>query len=220
MLALAAAGGVDGLWLRADRQTAGKGRMGRDWQSPVGNFYGSTLVRLRPGDPQAATLALVAAVALHDVFRFLAPDVDFRIKWPNDLMVDGAKLSGILLERADDAVVVGIGVNLAFHPDGLERKVTSLKALGGDVPTPEDFQHILADRFDDWLDVWRNTGLPALRSAWVDRAHPRGTALSVNAPDGSVTEGLFDGLAEDGALRLRLADGTIRAIHAGDIFLI
>lgn len=220
MLALAAAGAEEALWLRADRQTAGKGRMGREWQSPVGNFYGSTLVRLKSGDPQPATLALVAAVAMHDAFGFLAPDVDFRIKWPNDLMVDGAKLSGILLERAGDAVVIGIGVNLAFHPEGLDRKVTSLKGLGVAPPTPADFQHILADRFDNWLAVWRNTGLPSLRSAWVERAHPKGTALSVNAPDGSVTEGLFDGLAEDGALLLRLADGTIRAIHAGDIFLI
>lgn len=220
MLAMAAQGAEDGLWLRADRQTAGKGRMGRDWLSPVGNFYGSTLVRLKAGDPQPATLALVAAVALHDAFRFLAPDVDFRIKWPNDLMVNGAKISGILLERADDAVVVGIGVNLAFHPEGLARKVTSLKALGISPPAPEDFQHILSARFDDWLAQWRGAGLTALRSAWVDRAHAKGTALSVNAPDGSVTEGLFDGLAEDGALLLRLADGTIRAIHAGDIFLI
>lgn len=194
--------------------------MGRDWQSPVGNFYGSTLVRLTAGVPPPATLALVAAVALYDAFRFLAPDVDFRIKWPNDLMVDGAKISGILLERADDAVVVGIGVNLAFHPEGLPRKVTSLAALGVAVPTPEDFQHILAARFDAWLDSWRRAGLAAVRSAWVERAHAKGTALSVNAPDGSVTEGLFEGLAEDGALLLRLADGTIRAIHAGDIFLI
>ena len=194
--------------------------MGRDWQSPVGNFYGSTLVRLTAGDPRPATLALVAAVALHDSFRFLAPDIDFRIKWPNDLMVEGAKLSGILLERSGDAVVVGIGVNLAFHPEGLERKVASLQSLGVVPPEPGEFQHILAARFDDWLTVWRRAGLAPLRTAWVDRAHPKGTALSVNAPDGSVTDGLFEGLAEDGALLLRLADGSIRAIHAGDIFLI
>lgn len=220
MLALAAEGAADGLWLRADRQTAGKGRMGRDWHSPVGNFYGSALVRLRAGDPQAATLALVAATALHDALSFIAPDVPFQIKWPNDIMVDGAKLSGILLERSGDAVVIGMGVNLVFHPEGLERKVTSLRALNAVAPEAADFQLILADRFDGWLSRWRTEGLIALRAAWVARAHPKGTALSVNAPDGSVTEGLFDGLAEDGALMLRLADGTIRAIHAGDIFLI
>lgn len=194
--------------------------MGRDWQSPVGNFYGSTLVRLRAGDPQAATLALVTAVALQDALIFVAPDVPFQIKWPNDIMVDGAKLSGILLERSGDAVVIGIGVNLAFHPEGLDRKVTSLRALEAAVPDAAEFQLILADRFDDWLARWRSEGLSALRAAWVARAHPKGTALSVNAPDGSVAQGLFEGLADDGALMLRLADGTIRVIHAGDIFLI
>ncbi len=194
--------------------------MGRDWQSPVGNFYGSTLVRLRAGDPQAATLALVTAVALQDALTFVAPDVPFQIKWPNDIMVDGAKLSGILLERSGDAVVIGIGVNLAFHPEGLDRKVTSLRALEAAVPDAAEFQLILAGRFDDWLARWRSEGLSALRAAWVGRAHPKGTALSVNAPDGSVTQGLFEGLADDGALMLRLADGTIRVIHAGDIFLI
>ena len=194
--------------------------MGRDWQSPVGNFYGSTLVRLRAGDPQAATLALVTAVALQDALTFVAPDVPFQIKWPNDIMVDGAKLSGILLERSGDAVVIGIGVNLAFHPEGLDRKVTSLRALEAAVPDAAEFQLILAGRFDDWLARWRSEGLSALRAAWVARAHPKGTALSVNAPDGSVIQGLFEGLADDGALMLRLADGTIRVIHAGDIFLI
>lgn len=220
MLALAAAGEPEGLWLRADRQSAGRGRMGRDWQSPTGNFYGSTLVRLLPGDPEAATLALVAAVAVHDVLSAFAAQVPFRIKWPNDVMVEGAKISGILLERTGDSVVVGIGVNLAFHPEGLPRAVTSLAGQGAPVPAPDVFQVELADAFARWLRRWRSEGLAVLRAAWVERAHPAGTALSVNAPDGSVTEGLFDGLEADGALRLRLADGSVRAIHAGDIFLI
>ncbi len=194
--------------------------MGRDWQSPVGNFYGSTLIRLNPSDPPAATLALVAAIAVQEALAYFAPETPFRIKWPNDVMVDGAKMSGILLERTGDAVVIGMGINLAFHPEGLARKVTSLKALGAAVPLPDEFQTVLAERFDSWVGVWRSSGLDVIRRAWVDRAHPKGTALSVNAPDGSVTEGLFEGLAEDGALMLRLADGSIRAIHAGDIFLI
>lgn len=118
MLALAAAGAAEGLWLRADYQTGGRGRQGRVWQSPPGNFYGSTLVRLRGGDPAAATLALVAAVALEEAVRIYAPGADVAIKWPNDLLLGEAKLAGILLERADDAVVVGIGVNLAHHPAG------------------------------------------------------------------------------------------------------
>ena len=89
--------------------------MGRAWESPAGNHYASGLVRLRPGDPDAATLALVAAVALYDTVVLWADAAAIRLKWPNDLLVAGAKLSGILLERTGDAVVIGFGVNLAHH---------------------------------------------------------------------------------------------------------
>src|SRR5690606_6236394 len=107
MLALAQAGASEGLWLRAERQTLGKGRQGKAWESPPGNLYASTLIRLRPSDPPAATLALVAAVALEEAVSVFLP-ARAAIKWPNDLLIDGAKLSGILLERAADAVVIGI----------------------------------------------------------------------------------------------------------------
>lgn len=218
---LAAEGAPDGVWLRADRQSAGRGRLGRVWESPVGNFYGSTLVRLAPHDPPAASLALVAAVAVHDALKKAAPGIAAQIKWPNDVLVGPAKISGILLERApDEAVVIGIGINLAFHPTDLPRPVTSLAALGAAVPRVDDFQHSLADSLDGWLAVWRSDGLGKITQAWMQRAHPIGTPLSAALPDGSVSEGQFDGLEADGALRLRLANGTVRAIHAGDIFLI
>ena len=211
----------EGDWLVADRQTAGRGRGGREWFDGSGNFMGSTIIHLRFGDPEPATLALVAGLAVHQaVSAHLPPDRQALLKWPNDVMVEGAKISGILLERTGDSVVVGIGVNLAFHPEGLSRAVTSLAGLGAPVPCPDVFQVELADAFARWLRRWRFEGLAVLRAAWVERAHAIGTALSVNAADGSVTEGLFDGLEADGALRLRLADGSVRAIHAGDIFLI
>jgi len=219
MLALAAAGAGEGLWLRADRQTGGRGRQGRVWQSPPGNFYGSTLVRLRGSDPAAATLALVAAVALEEAVRIYAPGADVAIKWPNDLLLGEAKLAGILLERADDAVVVGIGVNLAHHPAGLDRPVTSL-AQHGPAPDPAEFAPTLADAFARWLSRWRGEGLAVIRDAWTARAHPAGTALAASLPDGERVEGIFERLDADGALILRLADGRVRAIHAGDIFLI
>ncbi len=221
MLAHAMAGAAEGDWLRADRQMAGRGRMGRAWASPLGNFYGSTLVRLRPQDPAPASLAFVAAIAVHATLAQLAPTVSATIKWPNDIMVGPAKLCGMLLERAGDgAVVVGIGVNLAFHPTDLPRPVTSLAALGAPVPTPDAFQVVLADQFDQWLARWRRDGLAAVTQAWIARAHPLGTPLSAALPDGLVVQGAFDGLAPDGALKLRLADGQLRAIHAGDIFLV
>lgn len=209
---LAREGALEGLWLRAGRQTGGKGRQGRLWVSPPGNLYASTLVRLRAEDSAAPTLALVAAVALHEVVSIYAPAT--LIKWPNDLLFNGAKLAGILLERQGDAVIVGFGVNLAHHPDGLDRLATSLGALGGMAPEPGPFLEILSRAFSRWLARWRYEGLAPVRAAWLEAAHPLGTALATGEG-----EGLFDGLNQDGALRLRLVDGSERVIHAGDIFL-
>lgn len=210
---MAREGAPEGTWLRAGRQTGGKGRQGRAWQSPPGNLHASTLVRVRPGDPPAPTLALVAAVALHEVVEIYAPSV--RIKWPNDLLFDGAKLAGILLEREGDAVIVGFGVNLASHPDSLERPATSLAALGGMAPEPAPFLEVLSRNLSRWLAIWRDQGVAAVRAAWLAAAHPLGTPLVT-----SEGEGLFEGLDESGALRLCLADGSLRVIHAGDVFLL
>ncbi len=231
MLTLARGGVEEGVWLRAERQNGGRGRQGRAWASPVGNLYTSTLVRLRASDPQAATLALVTAVALEEVVRAYLPPRHSRegendrgksqlqLKWPNDLLLDGAKLSGILLEGAGDAVVIGIGVNLAHHPTGLDRPATSLAAHGV-TPDPADFLDTLVEAFALWLARWRGEGLAPIRARWLERAHPAGTALTARLPDGSATDGLFAGLDSDGALILRLADGTTRVIHAADVFLI
>lgn len=207
-------GAPEGLWLRAERQTGGKGRQGRAWLSPPGNLYISTLVRAQLGEPPTPSLALVAAVALHDVLAPLCgPGV--LIKWPNDLMCGGAKLAGILLERTGSAVVVGFGINLAHHPDGLGRPVTSIDALTGTAPDPSEVAGALAERFAHWLACWRGGGLEPVRTAWLAAAHPPGTVLAT--PEG---EGTFAGLDGSGALRLKLASGDIRLIHAGDVFLI
>jgi BirA family biotin operon repressor/biotin-[acetyl-CoA-carboxylase] ligase len=219
VIALARDGAAEGLWLRAERQTAGRGRQGRTWVSPVGNLYASTIVRLRPGDPAAATLALVAAVALEEAVALHLRRGGLMLKWPNDLLLDGAKLSGILLERVDDAVVIGIGVNLAHHPTDTDRQATSLAAHGVAVE-PACFLDVLADTFVRWLARWRAEGIAPVRDRWVERAHPAGTALTARLPDGASVDGLFERLDGDGALILRLADGTRRVIHAGDVFLI
>lgn len=213
LAALAREGAPEGLWLRADRQSGGKGRQGRQWESPPGNLYASTLVRLRPGDPPAPTLALVAAVALQEAVSLHADGV--CIKWPNDLIADGAKLAGILLEREGEAVVAGFGVNLAGHPSHIERPVTSVAKLAGSAPQPDALLDVLAEAFARWLGRWRGEGLGPVCRRWLERAHPVGTPLVT-----SEGAGLFDGLDEYGALRLRLADGTSRVIHAGDVFLI
>jgi BirA family biotin operon repressor/biotin-[acetyl-CoA-carboxylase] ligase len=219
MVALAARGEPEGSWLRADIQTGGRGRQGRQWVSPAGNLYASTLIRLLPGDPGPATLALVAAVALEEVVAAYVAPARLALKWPNDLLGDGLKLSGILLERSGDAIVIGFGVNLIYRPSLDDREVTSLSALGGTSVIPSLFLIDLADSFARWLARWRGEGLGPVRGRWLQRAHPLGTALSVRQDSGTL-EGLFDGLDSDGALRLRLADGGVRVIHAADVFLL
>lgn len=216
MAELARNGASEGLWLRAERQTAGKGRQGRAWASPEGNLYISTLVRVRPGEPSPATLALVAAVALEETVSVFG--VQPMLKWPNDLLVNGAKLSGILLERVDDAVILGFGVNLAHCPVGLGQPATSLRVYAP-APDPQVFAETLAEIFARWLSRWRD-GIAPVRERWLARAHPIGTALAARLADGTSVEGLFDGLSHEGALMLRLAGGSSRAIHAGDVFLL
>jgi BirA family transcriptional regulator, biotin operon repressor / biotin---[acetyl-CoA-carboxylase] ligase len=206
-------GAEEGLWLRAERQSGGKGRQGRRWESPPGNLYASTLVRLRPGDPPAPTLALVAAVALHEAVAHFADCV--RIKWPNDLIAGDCKLAGILLEREGDWVVIGFGVNVARHPDLTDRPATSLALLTTRAPEPPVLLEMLSEAFARWVGRWRTHGTEPVARAWLERSHPLGTPL---ATPGGV--GLFDGLEPDGALRLRLADGTLRVVNAGDVFLI
>jgi BirA family biotin operon repressor/biotin-[acetyl-CoA-carboxylase] ligase len=215
LLAEAQAGAPEGLWLRAERQTGGRGRAGRGWQSPPGNLYASTIVRLNPGDPDAPTLALVASVALEEVASAYAGPGKLQLKWPNDLMAGPAKLAGILLERVGDAVVIGFGVNLAHHPTDLERPTSSLAVLAGAAPDPANFLADLADAFARWVARWRGEGLAPVRARWLERAHPLGSALSVAG-----MQGLFDGLDSGGALLLRHADGAVETIRAGDVFLI
>lgn len=217
---MARAGAAEGTWLRADTQSGGRGRQGRIWTSPPGNFYGSTLIRPRPGDPAPATLGFVTAVALDQVISARLGDAALLIKWPNDLLVNGAKLSGILLERVDEAIIVGLGVNLAHHPEGLDRPTISLAVCGVAVPAPADFLVDLAAAFAHWVARWRSEGFGVIRQRWLGRAHPIGTALAVSLPDGSRLEGLFEGIDSDGALNLRLASGALHVMHAGDVFLI
>ena len=205
----------EGDWLIADRQTEGRGRLGRRWSDGAGNFMGSTLVRRLPGDPPPQTLAFVAGLAVHAVCAAAAPGAGIELKWPNDVMAGQAKLAGMLLESQAERVVVGIGVNLASAPDVPGRLTTSLAALGRAV-SRDAFASDLAETFAAELTRWRQGGLAPVLRRWQAAAHPAGTPLAVQADGGSVT-GRFAGLAEDGGLQLRLADGTTRIIHSGEV---
>tara|TARA_R110002110_G_scaffold34834_3_gene118129 strand:- start:7048 stop:7815 length:768 start_codon:yes stop_codon:yes gene_type:complete len=224
---LAEAGEVGPLWIVAGRQTAGRGRRGRSWASPAGNFMGTYFFRPRCGPRRAGEMSFVAAVAVHDAVSSLLPPPSrprLKLKWPNDLLHDGAKLAGILLESSGVAgaevawLAVGMGVNLAHHPEGLEYPATSLPAFGLAAVTPDDALAALAASFDRWIAVWRGVqGFAAIREAWLARAQGLGGPVTVRLERETI-EGSFEGLAPDGALQLRLADGALRLIAAGDVF--
>ncbi|HUD27543.1 MAG TPA: biotin--[acetyl-CoA-carboxylase] ligase [Novosphingobium sp.] len=209
----------EGDWLVADRQTAGRGRLGRAWNDGLGNFMGSTVVRLAPGDPSPASLALLTGLAVHEALAgFVGEGRDLRLKWPNDLLLEGGKVAGILLDMTGGVVVVGIGVNLAAAPDVPGRRVAALSAFGP-APTRDAFAGALAQAFDRELQRWRSVGLAPLLRRWQSAAHPKGTPLTVLPPGEEALHGTFAGLADDGNLRLALSDGSIRTIHAGDVLL-
>lgn len=208
---------AEGYWLVADRQSAGRGRQGREWFDGSGNFMGSTVVHLGKGDPSPPSMALVAGLAVYEaVIPLLADPSRLFLKWPNDLLLAGAKLSGVLLEREGDALIVGIGVNLVSAPDLPDRKTIALSALGV-APQRDDFARQLAAAMATELERWRAYGMAPLISRWLAAAHPEGTLLIVQEPGAEPVNGTFAGLEPDGALRLRLADGTTRAIHAADV---
>lgn len=210
---------ADGHWLVADRQSAGRGRQGREWSDGYGNFMGSTVVHLQPADPLPPSLALVAGLATYQAVVPHCPDpTPLRLKWPNDLMYAGAKMVGILLEREGDSVIVGIGVNLAAAPPVPGRETIALSKFG---PSPDRdlFANSLANHFDEEILRWRTYGLDPLVRHWESAAHPKGTPLTVHEQSEGIISGTFDGLLPDGSLSLRLANGATRAIHAGDVML-
>jgi len=188
--------------------------------SPLGNLYASGLVRLLTDDPVAPTLALVAGIAALDVLQSYLPGENLQLKWPNDVLVGQAKLAGLLLEREGDAVVIGVGANIATHPADLDRPATSLAALDGKIVPVRDVVEAMAESFSHWLNIWRGEGVARIAAAWAARAHPLGTPLAADTGDQQHLVGVFDGLDGTGALRLRLADGSISVIHAGDVFLV
>lgn len=211
---------AEGDWLVAERQNAGRGRQGREWFDGHGNFMGSTVVTLGPNDPPAYTLALVAGLAVYEALVPLLPDPSaLMLKWPNDVLLQHAKLCGMLLERQDATVVVGIGVNLAAAPSVEGRDTIALGQVTP-APAPSDFGKALALSFATEVERWRTFGLETVIRRWSAAGTPKGTRLKVHEPDGRLVEGDYSGLDALGNLELRLDDGSIRAIHAGDVTLV
>ncbi len=219
---LARDGAGEGLVVIAERQTAGRGRRGRAWVSPLGNLYSSTLVRPDCRAASAAQLGFVAALGVSGAIGEVAPHVATCCKWPNDLLANGKKVSGILLETEmvagdrPDFVIVGVGVNLASSPRDTPYPATSLAEEGAPGIAPAEMAAAFIRHFAVWLATWRNAGFAPIREAWLTRAMGLGEPVQVRL-ERDTLDGRFLDLDEDGALLLGQPDGR-RRIAAGEIF--
>jgi BirA family biotin operon repressor/biotin-[acetyl-CoA-carboxylase] ligase len=222
---LADQGEAEGLFVVAGRQTAGRGRHGRSWLSPSGNLYASLLLRPRRSLAEAASLSLVAALALAETIEALAAGrVRPRVKWPNDVQIAGAKIAGILLEAAADGrggcdwVVAGIGVNLAWAPEGEVRyPTTHLAACGIPVPPPREFLTALAGPLRRRLDLWGTGGFAPLRPAWLARAVGIGDSAELKLGAEAIRGRLVD-VDDEGAVLIERV-GRIERHTAGELLL-
>jgi BirA family biotin operon repressor/biotin-[acetyl-CoA-carboxylase] ligase len=218
VLAAAEAGDAGGLAVLARRQSAGRGTQGRPWVSPPGNLFLSVL--LRPGGPARLLpqWSLLAGVALADTLAPLLPDpAALRLKWPNDVLVSGAKCAGILSQGGVDAagqidwVVFGIGANLAVAPAVPDRATTSIAAVAGHAPGPEAVAHRLLAA----IGHWQALGLDAVREAWAARGPALDTPLRLQQA-GTPREGRFAGLDQEGRLLLATPAGLL-PVASGEV---
>jgi BirA family biotin operon repressor/biotin-[acetyl-CoA-carboxylase] ligase len=219
----AEAGQTGPIWITALTQTAGRGRRGRSWESPVGNLAATLLfVTDRPA-AEAAQLSFVAALAVADLASAYVPASLVSLKWPNDPMIAGIKTSGILIESGQHPagglwVAVGIGVNLAHPPLQSEKPATAFaRHMTAPPPAPLEALTVLAEAFERWRSLWDSAGFAAIADAWTARAHGLGEACVARLGTETL-QGVAEGLDSDGSLRLRLADSSLRRITAGDVF--
>jgi BirA family transcriptional regulator, biotin operon repressor / biotin---[acetyl-CoA-carboxylase] ligase len=215
-------GAGEGLVITAARQTAGHGRRGRSWTSPPGNLYSSILLRPQCRAATAAQLGFVAALGVADAIGELAPVVELRCKWPNDLLANGKKVSGILLETEmatgdqPDFVILGIGINLVSSPCDTPYPATSLAEEGAPGMTPTRMIAVLIRHFASWLTSWQQDGFAPIRKAWLARAAGLGEPIQVRL-ERDTLHGRFVDLDNDGALLLDMPSGS-RRVAAGEVF--
>ncbi len=219
--ALAVAGAPHGTVVVAREQTEGRGRLQRRWLSPKGNLHLSVVLRPEVEAARATELGFMATLAVAEaVEAFLPPGMRAKLKWPNDVLVNGAKIAGILPETELSGsgiawVVLGAGINVAHRPLDTPYPATSLVEAGSNVPSPDPIVPILLTRIASWWDVWTQYGFAAVRQAWLERAHRLGELIEVRIGDSPV-RARFAGLDRDGALLLDTPGGR-RRITAGEV---
>jgi BirA family biotin operon repressor/biotin-[acetyl-CoA-carboxylase] ligase len=212
---MAAQGAPHGTVIHADEQTAGRGRMAHTWFSPPGNLYLSIL--LRTGQPLHRTpeLSFLAALAVADTVEALLPrQTRAMLKWPNDVLVNGGKIAGILLEHVEQATIMGIGLNVLQAPSNSAYKTTTIVANGG-IASVDGARDILLDRLGRYLGTWQSQGFAPIRDQWLGRSYPIGAAIRATS-GGNPIAGNFAGLDTDGALLLDTPQGQQRIV-AGEI---
>jgi BirA family biotin operon repressor/biotin-[acetyl-CoA-carboxylase] ligase len=223
---LAEAGEMGPLWIAARRQTQGRGRRGRAWSTGEGNLAATLLVSPDVPVAEAAQLSFVAVFAVRAMARDWVDQHLLKFKWPNDLLLDGGKVSGLLLEsgRRDHGSVwlaIGVGVNLASAPSGTELAATCFAdhlKPGAETPTPEEALGSLSQKMAARISAWTRSGFEPFRVDWLRGAHGIGGPCVARLAEGRSLEGVAEGMDEDGALLLRLASGEVRRITAGDVF--
>lgn len=218
-------GAEDGTLVWAKEQVKGRGRQGRGWASPRGNLYLSLVLRPECSPAAAAQLSFLAAVALGEAVGTVAPPmVEVTFKWPNDVLFNNRKGAGILLESKStpegmiDYVILGMGVNVQCHPEDAAFPATSLRFEGcpptlSEVELLEAFARSFLSRANTWIEE----GFEPIRRAWLAHATSLGKEIEVRLPKETLT-GTFEALDENGVLQLRLADGSLRQIAAGDVY--
>ncbi|MCD6035372.1 MAG: biotin--[acetyl-CoA-carboxylase] ligase [Rickettsiales bacterium] len=209
----------------AASQTQGHGRYGREWTSPKGNLYLSFLLKPTEFVRFVPQISFVTAVAMGEVVAELLPEtVTLGYKWPNDLLLNGKKFAGILLESSlaasgdkVDWLIVGLGLNITRHPENLPVHATSLAAEDADLLTDERMRDRVLARFAEYYSLWQREGFAPIRDAWLKRAALRGEKLSVRT-SGDEYEGVFEDINRNGELVLVLPDGRRRLVSAGEVF--
>jgi BirA family biotin operon repressor/biotin-[acetyl-CoA-carboxylase] ligase len=211
----AEAGEGEGLVIVAERQTAGRGRQGRVWESPNGNLYASILLQPKDRPQDAALYSFIVALAVVETVKEYLAHSSVALKWPNDVLVNGKKIAGILLEVVGDTLIVGIGLNIAHYPENALYPATSLAQEQAQVELQTVLQRLL-ERLGSWHDVMKADGFAPVRETWMRMAQKG--RLTVRLPSETIS-GDFMEIDGQGCLRLRLDGGEERVIHTGDVVL-
>lgn len=226
---LAKAGDYGPLWIMARRQSAGRGRLDRQWISQEGNLFCTGLYPFDGALKDLPKLSFIAALAVVDMLKNYIPKADISLKWPNDVLVGGAKISGILLESGQSEagiwVAIGIGVNLISHPDDIDREATHIlthidtQELDDPEPVmtgPEPALALLARKYDHWLDMFTKDGFVPIAKAWTEQMAYLDEPIAIKQTEHTYV-GIMRGVGVDGELQLETDNGSLLSIWTGDI---